>query len=77
MYTLSRSGGSNPIQRSIKGKKMTEIEKLELLLKGLGAELVGVTLGEEESTPEDIARAIRKSLIAGRRGKWRDIDLSF
>lgn len=56
---------------------MNQIEKLEKLLIREGAELRGLTLGDSESTPEEIARAVRASILAVKRGKGRDIDLSY
>lgn len=57
---------------------ITEVEKLELVLKGLGCELGGMTLGEKESTPEEIARAIRKSIISVIiRGEGSLVDLNY
>jgi len=64
----------------------TEVEKLALLCKGYDYEIGGITLGERESTPDEIAREIRKLLIAFRRdqlspgmvdeSRFCDIDLS-
>lgn len=52
---------------------MNEIEKLELLLKADGLTIGGITLGDTPSSSEEIAKAIRKSLIALRRGELETI----
>lgn len=56
---------------------MTQIDKLQNLLNREGATIAGVTLGDGPSTPEEIARSIRAAILAVKRGKGRDIDLSY
>lgn len=57
----------------------TEREKLTLLLKGRGLSIVDITPGPEAHTQsaDQLARAIRKSIIAVMRGECRDVDLSY
>lgn len=59
---------------------ITEQKKLELLLGGLNAQLLGFSAGEDALSDEEMARVIRKSIIAIRRqepGAFREIDLSY
>lgn len=55
--------------------KLTEIEKLELVVEKLGVQIGGVTLGDKASTPEELAREMRKAILAVRKGNSTPIDL--
>lgn len=50
---------------------ITETEKLTLLLKSMDARLADVTFGEEayKHSDQELARVIRKSLLAVMRGE--------
>lgn len=58
---------------------ITEQQKLDLLLKAEGATILGITPGDRDDvTPEEVAKAIRKSILAVRKNSssLRDVDLS-
>lgn len=47
---------------------ITEIDKLNLLLAAMGCELSGLSINDDsDPSDEDVARAVRKSLIRLRR----------
>ena len=64
---------------SWKVKFMTEKDKLDLLLNLTNSTILGSTPGDEfEKASEDtIAKEIRKAILSVRKGKCRNVDLSW